>query len=132
MTKCTVRLRVISTKMGYNSSSIFDIWGLILMQLSFSFRESNAIFTNLSLLTVMIIDVAKQLLSTSFVVSRIPNFISFSSSRPTSTCRCSDFSLAFVLPDNIPVRCLYGFIVSNKSGNLLNTFSRCDLLFTAD
>ena len=45
MNICTVRSRVIATEIGFNSSSMFGICGLILVQLSFSLRESRAIFT---------------------------------------------------------------------------------------
>ena len=45
MNSCTVRLRVISTKILFISSSMFGICGLNFMQLSFHFRESKAIFT---------------------------------------------------------------------------------------
>ena len=41
------RSRVISTEIWFKNSSTFGIWVVVLIQLSFRFRESNASFTDL-------------------------------------------------------------------------------------
>ena len=113
--------------------------GLILMQVSFSFHESNAIFTDVSLFSDITTGDTRQSSSTSFIFSRCPDSISFSKSRPTSSCRCRGTDLAF---------CFIGYclvsswmlitvsiivsLFSNKSGNLLNTFWGYDWLFSAN
>ena len=86
---------MISTEIWFISSSKFGKWGLILMQLSFSFRAVNAIFTDLSLSKVKTTGDTKQSSSTSFIFSKYPDFINFSGSRPTYSCRCSGTGLAF-------------------------------------
>ena len=83
--------------------------GLILMQLSFNFRESSAIFTDLSLFTVITIGDTKQSSSTSLFFSRCPDFINFSNSLPTSSCRCSGTGRAFCLPENVRVSVVFLF-----------------------
>ena len=65
------------------------------MQLSFNTLESNAISTDLSLFTVITSGETKQSSSTLLIFSKCPDFISLSSSRPTSFCRCSGTGLAF-------------------------------------
>ena len=114
---------------------MFGKCGLRLIQLSFSFRESSAIFTDLSFFTVIITCDTKQSSSTLFTFSRCPAFNSFSSSRPTSSCRCSGIGLAFCYTGYCPgFSCIFisvSFIVrlfSNRSGNLLITFSFSDWL----
>ena len=52
------------TEIWFNSSSIFGMWSLILIQMSFNFLESNAIFTDLSLFTVITTGDTKQSSST--------------------------------------------------------------------
>ena len=77
---CAVRSQVISTEILFNNASIFGMCGLFLIQLSFSFRESSAIFTDLSFFTVITTGDTKQsssktvsLLSVQFsLVSLIP------------------------------------------------------------
>ena len=102
MNSCIVRSHVISTKIWYNSSSMFGICGLILMQLSFSFQESNAILTDLSLFTVITAGDTKQSSSTSFIFSKCPDLISFSNSLPTFSCRCSGTGRAFCFTGKCP------------------------------
>ena len=107
--------------------------GLIVMKLSFNFRESNAIFTDLSHFTNITVSDTKRPSSTSLFFQI---YITFYSSRPTYSCRCSGTSLVFCLTGCCPSfnwMCIsVSFIVSshsNKSGYLLNTFSRSDWLF---
>ena len=117
---------------------MFGICGLILMQLSFSFRESNAVFTDLTLFTVITTGDTKQSSSTSFIFSQCPDLISFSSSLPTSSCRCSGTGQAFCFTGKCPCfNCIFisvSFIVSlfsNRSGKLPLSLSFYDWLFSA-
>ena len=133
MNNCNARSRVISTDIWFSNSSIFGMCGLRLMQLSFSFQESNAIFTDLTFFTVITTGDTKQSSSTLFTFSRCPAFISFSNSRPTSSCRCSGIGLAFCFTGQCPgFSCMFisvSFIVrlfSNRSGNLLIILSFSD------
>ena len=75
MNCCNLQSRVISTEIWFNSFYIFGIWSLILMRLSFNFRESNAIFTDLSLFTVKTTGDKKQSSSTYFIISRCLDFL---------------------------------------------------------
>ena len=68
---------------------MFGICSLILMQLPFSFRESSAIFTDMSLFTVITTGDTKKSSSTSFIFSKCPDLFNFSNSLLTSSCRCS-------------------------------------------
>ena len=92
--------------------------GLRLTQLSFSFRDSSAVFSDLSFFTFFTTGDIKQSSSTLFTFSKSPGFISFPNSLLTSSCRCSGMSLhffVFVLPDTVPVSTVW--------------LSRCLLLF---
>ena len=80
MNNYTVWSRMISNGIWFSNFSIFGMRGLILMQLSFSLRESSSIFTDLSLFITT--GDTKQSSSTSFVISKCPDFINFYSSRP--------------------------------------------------
>ena len=113
MNNCSVRSRVISTDSWFSNSSIFGICGLRLMQLSFSFRESNAIFTDLSFFPVITTGDTKQSSSTLFTFSKCPSFINFSNSRPTSSCRCSGIGLVFISPGSVraSVVCLFRYLL---------------------
>ena len=136
MNSCNVRSRVISTKIWFNSSPIFGMCGLRLMQLSFSFRESSAIFTDLSFVTVITTGDTKQYSSTLFTFSRCPAFISFSSSRPTLLVGVTGSVLLCVSPVNVQVSVVYFLrylllsgCKKNYSGNLVNTLSFSDWWF---
>ena len=118
---------------------MFGMCGLILTQLSFSFREFSAIFTDLSFFTVITTGDTKQSSSTSFIFSKCPALISFSSSLPTSTCRCNGTGRAFCFTWKFPgFSCIFisvSFIVSlfsNKFGNLFMILSFSDWLFSAN
>ena len=67
MNKCIVRSWVISIEIWFNIYSIFGICGLILMQLKFIFRESNAKVTDSSLFMVITTGDTKQSSSTSIL-----------------------------------------------------------------
>ena len=83
--------------------------GLRSIQLSFNFRESSAFSTALSFFTVITTGDTKQFSSTLYTFSKCPTFIIFSSSRPTSSCRCSGIGLAFVSPGSVRVTIVYLF-----------------------
>ena len=92
-----IKLRVISTKIWFCSSSISGMCGLIMIDLSFKFLESSALSTDLPLFTIMITSDTKQSSSTS-VFFRCPDLFTFSSSFPTFSCRCSGTAWVFCLP----------------------------------
>ena len=115
MKRFTVLSHVISTDNWFSNSSIFGKWGLILMQLSFSFLESSAIFTDLSLFTVVTTGDTKQSSSTSFIFSN-----------------CSDL-LLFLVPvrhllEGVVVLVLL-FVKSDSVLVLIGCLSRCLLSF---
>ena len=109
MNNCIVRSRVISTEIWFSSSSIFGICGLILIQLSFSFRESSAIFTDLSLFTVITTGDTKQSSSTSFILSKCPDLISFSNFFLRLLVGVMVPVGLFVLPENVRVSIVFLF-----------------------
>ena len=65
MDSCSVRSREIPTEIWFSISSLFGMCDLILKQLSYSFRESSAIFTDLLFFTVITIGETKESSSTS-------------------------------------------------------------------
>ena len=70
------------------SSSLFGICVFRFTGISFSFRESKAIFTDLSFFTVITAGLTKQFSLMFVTFSMCPFFFSFSISLPTAGCRC--------------------------------------------
>ena len=85
----------ISVEIRFIKSSMFGIFGRRLMQLSFNFRESNAIFTVLSFFTVITAGEIKVFSGTSSSFSMCPDFINFLISFSTASCRWSGIGRAF-------------------------------------
>ena len=70
-----------SAEVWFCISSIFGMRGSIFIQLSFSFSEPNAKFTDLSFVTV--------------IATGDSSFMNFSNSLPSSSCSFSGTGLAF-------------------------------------
>ena len=86
---------------------MFGMCGRTLMQLSFNFRESKAIFTDLSFFTVITTGDTKQSSSTCFTLSKCPDFVSFSIFFRLLLVDEEELVLLFVLPDSVPVSIVY-------------------------
>ena len=62
---------VFSVDIFFNSSSIFEKWSLVFLQLSFSFLEDSAIFTDLTFFAVVTTRETKQFSSTIWIFFQI-------------------------------------------------------------
>ena len=88
---------VISTETWFNSSSLFGMLSLILIQRSLTFLQSTTIITVSSVFIVFTTGNTKLASTMSFVFLKCLVSINFSNSRHTSSCSYSGIGLAFCL-----------------------------------